>query len=184
MSRRSFTSTQTKSLRTPIHKSTPNQSVLFQQVIQEKNEQLRSLAKEQDELRNKVSMAFHTIMELKAMLAKKKYSFSSTKNQGHLLRLEAAKLKHEDHRLIQRCENATWETAKRLQVKNEMISSTQAKIDKKLILYEEAKKRNQILREALEKSEKISVGLKTKLSLTANWTVRQASRSPSPDSNV
>ena len=156
-----------------VRSSMTHKTLVIQKVMRDKNENLRMLGKEQDELRNEVAIAQHTIMELRARLVKANHSLNNTRSFEEGLRFEAEKLKHERERLSHRCRNAIWETESRLRVKDEKIIERQAEIDKNLKLCEEARKRNQVLRERLEKREKVALGLKAKFTLMTNWTVRQ-----------
>lgn len=160
--------------RQSTHDNMATQTLLrhAQEVIQQKNENLRLLVKEQDGLRNEVAVADHTIMELKTRLTEANYSLGNTRVYEQSLRLEVGKLKHEREKLKKRCENASWETASRLRAKDENINGVQAETNKTLKLCDEVTIRNQGLRERLEKRDKVAFGLKTKFALMSNWTVR------------
>ena len=140
--------------------------------IRQKNEQLHTLVTEQDDLKNEVAVAQYAIMELKARLAEANYTLGSAKHHEDSLRLEVGKLKREREKLQKRCENAAWERVQRLRAKDEKIKNVQADTHRTLKLHDEVVKRNQDLKEKLEKREKIVWGLKTKVHMMTNWSVR------------
>lgn len=124
---------------------------------------------------NEVARAYHEIDELKAKLAKKYSILKNSQDFQDTLLLQADKLRFEKEQLNQRCDNVIQEMRDRLRVKEDVIAQVREEIDKYVKLQQEVKNRNQVLKERLEKREKIAAGLKTKLAMMSSWSVRSPS---------
>ena len=144
-------------------------------IKQENSETLLSLKKSKIDIMNEVARAYHEIGELKAKLAKKNNALKNSQDFQDTLSLQAEKLRFEKEQLNQRCENAIQEMMDRLRVKESVIGLVREEIEKYIKLRREVMHRNEVLRERLEKREKIVTGLKTKLTMISSWTVRTTS---------
>lgn len=146
-----------------------------ERTIQENNETLLLLARNKVDIMNEVARASHEIDELKAKLAKKNSVLKNSQDLQDTLLLQAEKLRFEKEQLNQRCENVINEMKDRLRQKENVISQVREEIEKYIKLQQEVQHRNKVLRERLEKRDKIATGLKTKLTMMTTWSVRSAS---------
>lgn len=146
-----------------------------ERTIQENNETLLLLARNKVDIMNEVARASHEIDELKAKLAKKNSVLKNSQDLQDTLLLQAEKLRFEKEQLNQRCENVINEMKDRLRQKESVISQVREEIEKYIKLQQEVQHRNKVLRERLEKRDKIATGLKTKLTMMTTWSVRSAS---------
>lgn len=144
-------------------------------IMKENGDTLLSLEKSKVDIMNEVARAYHEIDELKAKLAKKNNALKNSQDFQDTLSLQAEKLRFEKEQLNQRCENAIQEMMDRLRVKEAVIGLVREEIEKYIKLRQEVMHRNEVLRERLEKREKIAAGLKTKLTMLSSWTVRTTS---------
>ena len=144
-------------------------------IMKENSDTLLSLEKNKIDIMNEVARAYHEIDELKAKLAKKNNALKNSQDFQDTLSLQAEKLRFEKEQLNQRCENAIQEMMDRLRVKEAVIGLVREEIEKYIKLRHEVMHRNEVLRERLEKREKIVTGLKTKLTMLSSWTVRTTS---------
>lgn len=143
--------------------------------MKENSDTLVSLEKNKIDIMNEVARAYHEIDELKAKLAKKNNALKNSQDFQDTLSLQAEKLRFEKEQLNQRCENAIQEMMDRLRIKEAVIRLVREEIEKYIKLRQEVMQRNEVLRERLEKREKIVTGLKTKLTMLSSWTVRTTS---------
>ncbi|KAJ7391554.1 hypothetical protein OS493_017249 [Desmophyllum pertusum] len=146
-----------------------------ERIIQENNETLLLLARSKIDIMNEVARAYHEIDELKAKLAKKNNLLKNSQDFQDTLLLQAEKLRFEKEQLNQRCDNVIQEMKDRLLVKESVIQQIQEEIGKYIRLQQEVKHRNEVLRDRLEKRDKIITGLKTKLTMMTSWSVRSTS---------
>lgn len=144
-------------------------------MIQENNDRLLQLARNKIDIMNEVARAYHEIDELKAKLAKKNSVLKNSQDFQDTLLLQADKLRFEKEQLNQRCENVVQEMKDRLHVKESIIGLVRDEIDKYNKLRQEVIHRNEVLRERLEKRDRIVTGLKTKLTMLSSWAVRSMS---------
>ena len=144
-------------------------------IMKENSDRLLSLEKNKIDIMNEVARAYHEIDELKAKLAKKNNALKNSQDFQDTLSLQAEKLRFEKEQLNQRCENAIQEMMDRLRVKEAVIGLVREEIEKYIKLRQEVMHRNEVLRERLEKREKIVTGFKTKLTMLSSWTVRTTS---------
>lgn len=145
-------------------------------IIQENNNTLLLLARSKIDIMNEVARAYHEIDELKAKLAKKNNALKNSQDFQDTLLLQADKLRFEKEQINQRCENVIQEMKDRLHVKESVIGLVREEIEKYIKLRQEVTHRNEVLKERLEKRDRIVAGLKTKLTMLTSWTVRSASR--------
>lgn len=144
-------------------------------MIQENNDRLLQLARNKIDIMNEVARAYHEIDELKAKLAKKNSVLKNSQDFQDTLLLQADKLRFEKEQLNQRCENVVQEMKDRLHVKESIIGLVRDEIDKYGKLRQEVIHRNEVLKERLEKRDRIVTGLKTKLTMLSSWAVRSMS---------
>jgi len=155
-----------------MKKTTMNQQ---HRIMEENSDTLLLLAKSKVDIMNEVARAYHEIDELKAKLAKKNNALKNSHEFQDTLSLQAEKLRFEKEQLNQRCENAIQEMKDRLHVKEAVIGLVREEIEKYIKLRQEVMHRNEVLRERLEKRDKIVTGLKAKLTMLSSWTVRTTS---------
>ena len=146
-----------------------------ERTIQVNNDALLSLERSKIDIMNEVARAYHEIEELKAKLAKKNSQIKNSHDFQDTLLLQAEKLRYEKEQISQRCDSVMQEMMDRLRVKQDIISQVREQIEKYVKLKLEVQNRNQVLRERLEKRDKIIAGLKTKLTMMSSWTVRSTS---------
>ena len=115
-------------------------------------------------------------MNLKQSSPRKNNALKNSQDFQDTLLLQADKLRFEKEQLNQRCENVIQEMKDRLHVKESVIGLVREEFEKYVKLREEVIHRNEVLKERLEKRERIVAGLKTKLTMLSSWTVRNASR--------
>lgn len=144
-------------------------------IMKENSDTLLLLEKNKIDIMNEVARAYHEIDELKAKLAKKNNALKNSQDFQDTLLLQAEKLRFEKEQLNQRCDNAIQEMMDRLRVKEAVIGRVREEIEKYIKLRREVMHRNEVLRERLEKREKIVTGLKTKLTMLSSWAVRTTS---------
>lgn len=144
-------------------------------IMKENSDTLLLLEKNKIDIMNEVARAYHEIDELKAKLAKKNNALKNSQDFQDTLSLQAEKLRFEKEQLNQRCDNAIQEMMDRLRVKEAVIGRVREEIEKYIKLRREVMHRNEVLRERLEKREKIVTGLKTKLTMLSSWAVRTTS---------